>query len=579
MSALDDLRNSATIDQVASLLGFQTKYLSFVLYRIPVSARYTEFLIPKRSGGFRKILAPNPRLKLLQTRLAEHLYTCQSEILRLEKRTNIVSHGFEKERSIFTNAWHHKNRRYVLNLDLEDFFPSINFGRVYGLFRKNRNLALSHRAATLIAQIACHENQLPQGSPCSPVISNMIGHILDVRLTKLAKTTRCRYTRYADDITFSTNNRDFPSDLAFEPAPSSGKWVLASAINTTINQAGFKVHPSKTRMQCRPNRQTVTGLVVNEKVNIRSSYYRQARSRCHALFTTGMYHTGKPSATLPAPKPTPEMAHLEGVLAHIYHVKHQSDKRSGRLAKAKAVKDNRVSYPAYRTLYKDFLYYKRFVNLDRPLVVCEGKTDNIYLRCALRNLAHLYPRLASIKGNNLETLIRFLRHGSTEHDLLELSGGSAQLAALVGRYSKAIQKFEYRPVKFPVIVLVDNDSGGADVFSAMKKNCKVQPTLKTTDPFYFVGYNLYVVKTPEHGHSGASCIEDLFDKKLKDTKLNGKSFDKENDMDNSTHYGKFAFADHVVRPAVGIADFSGFIPLFDRIVAVLDDYKKKPKMP
>jgi len=129
------------------------------------------------------------------------------------------------------------------------------------------------------------------------------------------------------------------------------------------------------------------------------------------------------------------------------------------------------------------------------------------------------------------------------------------------------------------MILIDNDSGAAGVFGAAKKSYKTAPSLTTKEPFYFICYNLYLIKTPESGPSGISCIEDLFDTKLKDTKLGAKAFDKENDMDSSTHYGKFAFADRVVRPAVATADFSGFKDLLDRVVAVVDDYKKRLKTP
>jgi hypothetical protein len=102
----------------------------------------------------------------------------------------------------------------VLNIDLEDFFGTVNLGRVRGFFIKERNFALKPRVATVLAQIACHDNALPQGSPCSPVISNLIGHVLDIQLSALARKTGCTYSRYADDITFSTNKQVFPPAIA-----------------------------------------------------------------------------------------------------------------------------------------------------------------------------------------------------------------------------------------------------------------------------------------------------------------------------------------------------------------------------
>ena len=435
---------------------------------MPLASRYTVFTIPKRSGGVRTIKAPEERLKLLQSRLADYLYACQADISQINGREDTITHGFEKKRSVFTNAWEHKNKRFVLNIDLEDFFPSINFGRVRGFFIKDRNFTLNAKVATILAQIACFDEGLPQGSPCSPVISNLLTRILDARLAKLAKIAKCRYTRYADDITFSTNAKSFSPDLAVKDVASGEAWSLGQPLIDTIVRAGFKINNAKTRMQCRPSLQTVTGLTVNEKVNIRSFYYREARSKCHALFRTGKYHVGKVSGSSPPPAPIDEMAHLESVLAHIYHIKHQSDERSGRFATAKAFKDNKTAYPSYREIYKHFLYYKRFINLDKPFIVCEGKTDNIYLRCALKNLLAFYPALGKIDDGSLMTSIRFLKHGSAEHDILELSGGSAKLASFVGRYAKSMQRFQHRPLRHPVIVLIDNDSGASEIFKATK---------------------------------------------------------------------------------------------------------------
>ena len=143
----------------------------------------------------------------MQKKLSVLLQDCLDEINTAKNLQNRVSHGFTRKRSIITNATLHRNRRYVLNLDLEDFFPSIHFGRVRGFLIKDRNFALHKDVATVIAQIACRENTLPQGSPCSPVISNLIAHVLDMHLVGLASKVGCTYSRYADDLTFSTNKK------------------------------------------------------------------------------------------------------------------------------------------------------------------------------------------------------------------------------------------------------------------------------------------------------------------------------------------------------------------------------------
>src|SRR5690348_17598214 len=108
--------------------------MAYVLYKGPTSGRYSSFSIPKRSGGTRDIQAPDHRLKGLQEALMAMLESCNAEIANRRGSPDGFAYGFERGR-----AWQHKNRRYVLNLDLEDFFPSINFGRVRGFFLKNRD--------------------------------------------------------------------------------------------------------------------------------------------------------------------------------------------------------------------------------------------------------------------------------------------------------------------------------------------------------------------------------------------------------------------------------------------------------
>ncbi|WP_186810103.1 reverse transcriptase domain-containing protein, partial [Halomonas halophila] len=199
---------------MAIFLGFQPSALAFIIYKIPDETKYKKFSIKKASGGEREIYSPDSRLKLLQQRLAATLNECLKEIEAQNGHSKTLSHGFKKNLSTITNAKNHRKKRYVFNIDIKDFFPSINFGRVRGYFISNYQFELDPKVATVIAQIACYENMLPQGAPTSPVISNLIGHILDIRMLRVAKANNCYYTRYADDITFSTSEKKFPESIA-----------------------------------------------------------------------------------------------------------------------------------------------------------------------------------------------------------------------------------------------------------------------------------------------------------------------------------------------------------------------------
>ena len=224
MSRFGTLKAATTLSDLATLLGFKPSTLSYIAFQLPPASKYTTFQIPKRKGGTRTIKAPTDSLKLLQQKLSTLLQDCLDEINKSKGRKDRIAHGFKRKRSIITNATEHRNRRYVFNIDLEEFFPSINFGRVRGYFTRDNNFALNEAVATVIAQIACHENALPQGSPCSPVISNLVAHVLDMHLVRLASTVGCTYSRYADDLTFSTNKKIFPARIAELAAGESHLW-------------------------------------------------------------------------------------------------------------------------------------------------------------------------------------------------------------------------------------------------------------------------------------------------------------------------------------------------------------------
>ncbi|NBX75262.1 MAG: RNA-directed DNA polymerase, partial [Proteobacteria bacterium] len=193
-----------TPQDLATYLGVDYfQHVVFHIYIYPKEKRYLSFEIPKKSGGTRKIQAPATHLKTLQRKLASKLIE--------EYRVQHPAHGFLRQRSIITNADRHINKRYVLNIDLKDFFGTINFGRVRGMFM-GKPYSLPPKIATILAQICCHDNALPQGAPTSPIITNMICSKLDNQLRKMAQSHLCTYTRYADDITISTNRKLFPKD-------------------------------------------------------------------------------------------------------------------------------------------------------------------------------------------------------------------------------------------------------------------------------------------------------------------------------------------------------------------------------
>jgi len=572
VSYLDKLKSTGNRKDLAKLLGFKPKALTAIIYQTPLSRRYTEFEIPKKSGGTRTIKAPNEKLKKLQRHLAHVLYACLTEIEE-SQNSRAVSFGFRKKGTISANAKNHKRRRYVLNLDLTDFFPSFNFGRVRGYFLKDRSFALNEEVATTIAQIACDGQALPQGSPCSPVISELIGRILDIRLLRLARKHGVTYSRYADDITFSTNQREFPSSLAVQNDKDLSIWALGDELVSKISASGFTINPNKTRMQCRGSRQMVTGLVVNEKVNIRSDYYRRARAMCDSLFQSGQYFCSYINSDEPDEEQKPDYTdnsnYLEGILGHIYSITQTEERRD--------IQEQRKKPRAIRELYRRFLFYRKCVAPDKPLIITEGKTDPIYLKAAIRRRTTFHPVLGQPGKEGFECAIRFFNYGGQAHEIMDLGGGAGDLRSIPLDYLRNFKEdnskrkpIKHKPMSWPVILLLDNDDGLEQVASTINKNFGVSINLKSTDNFYHITENLYLVKTPEINDE--SCIEDMFPKKWRNKKLNGKRFNSARKINPEKEYGKEIFAKAVVQANVDKIDFADFDPLLNRISLVLADY-------
>ncbi|WP_454762320.1 retron Ec67 family RNA-directed DNA polymerase/endonuclease [Caulobacter segnis] len=566
MTDLDRLKSATSLTDVALMLGFTPTGLAHTLYIAPAATRYETFEIPKSDGSARVINAPLGAQRLAQTKLAELLQSCRDEVAATTKRRPL-SHAFRPGQSIITNARVHTGRRYVLNVDLEDFFPSLNFGRVRGFFIKDASFGLKPEVATVIAQIACWENGLPQGSPSSPIISDLITHILDARLARLAKNYGLAYSRYADDLTFSTNRKDFPPAVASVYALSDDAWAAGDQLTHAIKSRGFKVNHAKTRMQFRTSRQTVTGLTVNRKVNVSQRYYRSVRAMCHSLFNIGSYTRRNPVTGVE--ESVSSLDPIEGMLTHVHHVKRAADfdPATGEL-KAEGA-------PGVRHLYDRFLFYKWFAAPQVPFIVCEGTTDNGYLRLAVRHIAALPPVLGAMTATGFVSGVRFFNYSNKTHRMTNLRGGSDNVAKLIRSYHETIARYRHRPMAHPVILVIDNDSGASSVLGAARRYLATPPSLTTTEPFYFLGANLYLVKTPEAAGTGTSCIEDLFDSGLRATVLDGKVFHSGNKPKYDIEYDKQTFLEKVVSPNAATLNWAGFAPLLNRISLAIIDYQTR----
>ena len=250
----------------------------------PTRTHYVYFDIPKKSGGTRRLAAPHQQLAKAQ----HWILTSVLNVLP----THECAHGFVAQHSVVTNAAPHVGSSVVINTDLTDFFPTITFARVAGLFRR---IGYSPAVSTILALIctecprqavrmadqtyfaATGPRALPQGACTSPSISNQIAHKLDRRMAAMAQKLGWRYTRYADDLTWSTIG---------EPLPSVG-YVLAR-IRHMVEDEGFRINHAKTRIQRRSQQQSVTGVVVNDRPGVSRATIRRVRSILHHAKQTSL---------------------------------------------------------------------------------------------------------------------------------------------------------------------------------------------------------------------------------------------------------------------------------------------------
>ena len=281
----------STPQETAEKLDIKLSQLRWLTYhrKCATLCHYTRFHIPKKRGGTRKLSSPKPLLRSTQAWIKENI---------LDKITSEeVAHGFIKKRSILSNALPHIGQDIVVNMDLKDFFPTITFKRVKGMFK---SLGYSEAVATVLSllctepprervsykgkiyNVSLGERQLPQGASTSPPITNIICRNLDRRLKGKAESLGFTYTRYADDLSFSGPKSSF-KDL--------GK--LIRDVTSIVSFEGFTVHPDKTRVLHKSQKQEVTGLVVNKKIGIGRKEIRKFRAILHNCEKHGLESQNK----------------------------------------------------------------------------------------------------------------------------------------------------------------------------------------------------------------------------------------------------------------------------------------------
>lgn len=242
-------------EHLCELFGYKQEYV-YAASNSPIHF-YRKYEIQKKSGGTREISEPLPSLKEIQRWILDNL---------LEKiEVSVYAKAYVKNKSIRENAKFHKKQRILLTLDVEKFFDSLSSKKVYEVFS---SLGYAEDVVVMLTNLCCLNGCLPQGAPTSPALSNIILVEFDNKVGNFTKERKIRYTRYADDMTFSGD---------FLPEE------VINFVKKNLRLLGLKLNEKKTRTRRENQRQEVTGIVVNEKMQLPKDTRKKLDRKCIIL--------------------------------------------------------------------------------------------------------------------------------------------------------------------------------------------------------------------------------------------------------------------------------------------------------
>lgn len=284
--------------QLSAFFGINCKKL-FDMVRHP-EQYYHLAEIPKHSGGIRVLHVPEHSLKVMQRRILR-------DILMRFSPSEYAS-AYVRRRMLVQHAAPHTGKRYLLRLDIKNFFGSIRAEQVYRAAFHNG--LFSRQVGWMLTALCCLNNSLPQGAPTSPALSNLIMKRFDQELGRWCGERGIAYTRYCDDMVFS-------ADRSLAPVYKKGKAMLS--------EMGFALNKGKTRFVSNAGRQSVTGLTVNERVAVAKDYKRQLRQEIHYALKFGaedaIRHTGRQDFfTDGEPDPERYFRHLSGRVQFVLQI-------------------------------------------------------------------------------------------------------------------------------------------------------------------------------------------------------------------------------------------------------------------
>ncbi len=285
-------------NHLAHLVG--CNYTFLVMLCNAKNLYYKNYKIPKKNGSVRLIQEPFPSLKEIQHWILKNILEPASK-----DNVSLVAKAFMPKKKLRENARFHKRRKCVVALDIEDFFGSIDFGSVYGVFKR---LGYTKSVCAMLANLCICDNSLPQGAPTSPMLSNMVFKATDDKLFSYCRSHDVVYTRYADDMTFSSDTLN----------PTR----IISYVKMLIAPRGFRLNDKKTKVMGCGMRQEVTGVIVNQKLQVSRVYRDKIRQEIYYSIKFGLANHMTRVTDLPSWIKTPHHygRHLYGKVDYVLQI-------------------------------------------------------------------------------------------------------------------------------------------------------------------------------------------------------------------------------------------------------------------
>lgn len=442
---------------------------------------------------------------------------------------------------------------------MKDFFSSFHFGRVKGFFEKNNIFMFDNKLAVQMANLLCFNGRLPQGAPTSPIITNFICQTMDYHISKLSKKYHLIYSRYADDLIFSSNDKKIV-DLYDE---------FYEKLKRIVKICGFDVNEDKTYFAKPDNRHLVTGLVINKKINFPLEFYKKTRAMAYSFYKNNY--------------------------AFSDDIKVNNHVIEGRFSFMKQVmKWNRTEQRFKGALnprlneYRKFVFYNKFYNLDKPLIITEGPTDINYIRAALIKYMSNYPTLINKIDEKYVYSFSFLNRTKIIAEFFKCSKDGADSITLLTRffhdvdnsvkekkffinfYSYFLKLCNCKP-KFPIICIFDNETEKNKPISKLKRD--VNLSLVKNELFVLNNTNMYILPIPKCNINSDVEIEDLLPDEIINIELDGRKFDRKDKKDSTTTFGKKVLSNYVYDNLETI-NLEKFKPLLNEIKNIIDGYKQ-----